>query len=351
MHRRGPVRGPGVAGRGARRRRPARVGRSRGRLAVPPAHALSRRAPRPRPTAFARARRRASGAGRLDLRDRAGVHDRSRGRARPRRRALGPGASRAGGCEVGIHIADVSWYVRRGQRARRARRASAARAATCRAASCPMLPERLSADLCSLRDGRRPPGALGARRCSTTTGALHEYRFAETVIRSRASLHVRAGAGGAGRRSAAARRACSDARAAADARWRARCARAASRSARSRSNRPRSRRAWTSTACRSRIERRPHLESHELIEEFMLLANRCVGEAGAVRERRHAVARPRAARSRASSPSSTRCSRVLGLPRLGARRTSRTGRCRPCSRVPLDPAQRRHACTAWCCAR
>jgi ribonuclease R len=32
-----------------------------------------------------------------------------------------------------------------------------------------------------------------------------------------------------------------------------------------------------------RIERRPHLESHELIEEFMLLANRCVGREGAHR--------------------------------------------------------------------
>jgi len=32
-----------------------------------------------------------------------------------------------------------------------------------------------------------------------------------------------------------------------------------------------------------RLERRERLESHELIEEFMLLANRCVGEAGAER--------------------------------------------------------------------
>src|SRR6185369_3041097 len=31
------------------------------------------------------------------------------------------------------------------------------------------------------------------------------------------------------------------------------------------------------------IERRPHLESHELIEEFMLLANRLVGSEGARR--------------------------------------------------------------------
>jgi ribonuclease R len=31
------------------------------------------------------------------------------------------------------------------------------------------------------------------------------------------------------------------------------------------------------------MERRPHLESHELIEEFMLLANRCVGQEGARR--------------------------------------------------------------------
>src|SRR5207253_9015995 len=33
-----------------------------------------------------------------------------------------------------------------------------------------------------------------------------------------------------------------------------------------------------------RIERRPHLESHELIEEFMLLANRLVGAEGEKRK-------------------------------------------------------------------
>jgi ribonuclease R len=54
--------------------------------------------------------------------------------------------------EVGIHIADVSWYVRPGSALDTEARA--------RGTSCylpggvvPMLPQRLSGDLCSLREG------------------------------------------------------------------------------------------------------------------------------------------------------------------------------------------------------
>ena len=51
----------------------------------------------------------------------------------------------------------------------------------------PMLPERLSADLCSLRDGVDRL-ALSVFIELDDHGTLHGFRFAETVIRSRASL-------------------------------------------------------------------------------------------------------------------------------------------------------------------
>jgi ribonuclease R len=64
------------------------------------------------------------------------------------------------------------------------------------------------------------------------------------------------------------------------------------------------------------MERRAHLESHELVEEFMLLANRCVGESGALRQA--------GVLWRVHEPPSDRklleldeMLRVLGLPRLG----------------------------------
>jgi ribonuclease R len=65
-----------------------------------------------------------------------------------------------------------------------------------------------------------------------------------------------------------------------------------------------------------RIERREHLESHELIEEFMLLANRCVGTEG---ERRRAgllyrVHEPPLGGKLAELDLMLR---VLGLPRIG----------------------------------
>ena len=66
-----------------------------------------------------------------------------------------------------------------------------------------------------------------------------------------------------------------------------------------------------------RIERREHLESHELIEEFMLLANRCVGREGA--ERRSGML------SRVHEPPGPpklvdldAMLRALALPRLGS---------------------------------
>lgn len=88
-----------------------------------------------------------------------------------------------------------------------------------------------------------------------------------------------------------------------------------------------------------RIERRPHLESHELVEEFMLLANRCVGEAGAVRGSGllWRVHEPPFERKLAELDDMLR---ALGLPRLG--RTDEPHRVlQALLAVPLDPAKKR----------
>jgi ribonuclease R len=90
---------------------------------------------------------------------------------------------RGGGWELGVHIADVSHYVRPGtavdQEARR------------RATSVyfpgrvvPMLPERLSNDLCSLREGRDRL-TLSVLLAYDGDGDLRRVRFARSVIRPR----------------------------------------------------------------------------------------------------------------------------------------------------------------------
>jgi ribonuclease R len=87
------------------------------------------------------------------------------------------------------------------------------------------------------------------------------------------------------------------------------------------------------------IERRPHLESHELIEEFMLLANRCVGREGSERNagllyRVH------------DTPSPTKLAdldtmlKALALPRMG--HASHPAKAlQALLAVPLDPPHRR----------
>ena len=237
--------------------------------------------------------------------------------------------------EVAVHIADVSWYVRPGT--------ALDDEARLRGTSCylpggvvPMLPERLSADLCSLRDGVDRL-ALSVFIELDDHGTLHGFRFAETVIRSRASLsyeQVQAALDGETTLAAAQRAAVMTLMALA--------------------RRLRERRFETgalqleSTEVRAVLDeqgdtiamvRRPHLESHELVEEFMLLANRCVGEAGAVREagviwRIH------------ESPVERRLAeldemlRVLQLPRLGHPGEPHRA-LQALLAMPLDPARRR----------
>jgi ribonuclease R len=98
-----------------------------------------------------------------------------------------------------------------------------------------------------------------------------------------------------------------------------------------------------------RIERRPHLESHELVEEFMLLANRCVGEEGA-RRRAGLLYRVHEPPSPGRLADLDVMLGALGLPRLGlaeAARHGRLGAVEPAAalqallRVSLDPPRRR----------
>ncbi len=189
-------------------------------------------------------------------------------------RALGEGR-----WQVGIHIADVSHYVRPG---------SALDAeALARGTSCylpggvvPMLPERLSADLCSLREGVDRL-ALSVMVTLDDEGVLHEYRFAQSVIRSSAKLsyeQVEAALQGdaplPGGQQAFVLSLAKLARA-------LRAQRMAVGALALES--PEIKAVVGPDGETIAVVRRPHLESHELIEEFMLLANRCVGESGAVR--------------------------------------------------------------------
>jgi ribonuclease R len=273
-------------------------------------------------------------AGRLDLRD-LSVVTIDPADARDHDDALSLRELGDGHVEVGIHIADVSWYVRDGS--------ALDHEARLRGTSCylpggaiPMLPERLSADLCSLRDGVDRL-ALSVLAELDGEGVLHRYRFAETVIRSRASLAYEdvetALAGGPLR----------------DPGLRPDLVRLMDLARRLRERRH----AVGALAIESaevkavvdahgapvRIERRPHLESHELVEEFMLLANRCVGEAGAVRGAGMLwrVHEPPLERKLAELDDMLR---ALALPRLG--RLDHPHRAlQALLAVPLDPARRR----------
>jgi len=217
-----------------------------------------------------------------------------------------------GAHEVGIHIADVSHYVRPG----RALDHEAERRGT----SCylpggviPMLPERLSAGLCSLVPGE-DRFALSVFAVLAPDGALARFRFAETVVRSRHRLayeEVQAVFDGTGDLPGEVTAALGALRDLARALRRRRFAHGAlaleTREARVEVD---------EIGYPVRIERRPHLESHELIEEFMLLANRIVGAEGA-RRRAGMLYRVHEAPSPHRLLELDAALRTLGLPRLG----------------------------------
>jgi ribonuclease R len=250
--------------------------------------------------------------------------------------ALGARSLGGGRHEVGVHIADVSWYVRPDSALDREARA---RGTSCYlpGGAVPMLPERLSGDLCSLREGVDRL-ALSVFATLDDGGRLHGYRFAATVIRSRARLSYER-----------AQRALDGAEPLAEA-----------------IQHPLETLMQLARALRARrlavgalqlesvevkavvdehgetlaLERRPHLESHELVEEFMLLANRCVGEAAALRGSGvlWRVHEPPPGRKLADLDETLR---VLGLPRLPRHTEDPHRALQALLEVPLDPPKRR----------
>ena len=249
--------------------------------------------------------------------------------------ALAVKALAGGRHEVGIHIADVAWYVRPG---------SALDAeARLRGTSCylpggvvPMLPERLSADLCSLRQGQDRL-VLSVFAELDAKGTLHQYRFAASVIRSRARLsyeQVQRSLDGEPALPGPLREAVATLMGLARALRARRLAAGAL--------------ALESQEVKAIVDERgqtlallprPHLESHELVEELMLLANRCVGEAATVRKSGvlWRVHEPPVVRKLADLDSVLR---VLALPRLGHAEDPHRA-LQALLQVPLDPPRRR----------
>jgi ribonuclease R len=92
-----------------------------------------------------------------------------------------------GNWQLGIHIADVAYYVPRGSALDReaARRALSVYLLD---REIPMLPPRLSRDLCSLLPGAER-AAVSCLVQLTPQGEVESYQFAETAIRSRARLN------------------------------------------------------------------------------------------------------------------------------------------------------------------
>ena len=215
--------------------------------------------------------------------------------------------------EVGIHIADVSHYVRPDS--------ALDLEALARGTSCylpggvvPMLPERLSADLCSLRPDQDRL-ALSVFVTLDAEGTLHHYRFAETVIRSCARLdygQVQRAIDGREALPAEVTQACNALLAL------SRVLRRRRMEAGALALEVPEAKAWVGPdGVPIRIERRKHLESHELIEEFMLLANRCVGQEGARRESGMLFRVHESPVGRKLADLDTML-KALGLPRLGS---------------------------------
>lgn len=240
-----------------------------------------------------------------------------------------------GRVEIGIHIADVSHYVTPGS----ALDAEAKERGT----SCylpggviPMLPEHLSGGLCSLRENSDRL-ALTVMAELDHAGRVHGYRMAETVIRSRHRLsygEVQDAIDGTAPRTAPLQGALETLRDLARAlRSRRRAAGALELDI------PEAKVRVDENGVPLVIERRPHLESHELIEEFMLLANHIVGEEG-TRRRAGVLYRVHEAPSPTRLAELDEMLKTLGLPRLGSR-TDAAAALQALLAVPLDPPHRR----------
>jgi len=271
---------------------------------------------------------------RLDLRERLALTIDPED-ARDHDDALSLRALREGRWEVGIHIADVSHYVHEA--------GAVDREAEERGTSCylpggviPMLPERLSSDLCSLRPGRDRL-TLSVLVELDERGGRHEVRFAETVIHSRHRLtygQVQEALEGRGELDAGLVSVLATLRDLARALRRQRFAAGALEL-----EVPEVKAIVDDQGVPIAMERRSHLESHELIEEFMLLANRCVGEEGSRRKsgmlyRVHDPPTPKRLEELDVML------KALGLPRPGNLGDPARA-LQSLLRVPLDPAHRR----------
>ena len=130
------------------------------------------------------------GSGRMDLRDRA-AFTMDPADAKDFDDALSWRPLPEGGFEVGIHIADVAWYVRPGSALdveARERGTSVYLAGSV----VPMLPHALSSDLCSLVP-ERPRYAMSVLATMDERGGVSRYRLVESLIQSRARLSYEQG--------------------------------------------------------------------------------------------------------------------------------------------------------------
>jgi ribonuclease R len=237
--------------------------------------------------------------------------------------------------EVGIHIADVSHYVRPGSALDEEAQARGT-STYLPGGALPMLPPSLSGDLCSLRPGRDRL-ALSVFVVLDRAGRRHGVRFEETIVHSRHRLHYAEVQEMLERRRTASAELLSALEAL---RSLARALRAHRLARGALELDVPEVKAWVDPdGVPVRIERREHLESHELIEEFMLLANRCVGEEG--------MRRSAGLLYRVHEPPSPRkledldaMLRSLGLPRPGSLADPARA-LQSLLGVSLDPAHRR----------
>jgi ribonuclease R len=220
---------------------------------------------------------------RLDLRDRA-AFTMDPADARDFDDALSWRPLPGGACEVGIHIADVAWYVRPDS-VLDAEARERATSVYLSGGVVPMLPHALSSDLCSLVPDQ-PRYAMSVLAEMDARGGVTHYRIAEGLIQSRARLSYEQG------------------QAILDGDARARRAvpeevvrgltEIAALAARLRDRRfkrgaldldvPETKALVDDEGGVIDVVRRPRLTTMTVIEEFMLLANLLVGEEGERRE-------------------------------------------------------------------
>ncbi len=237
--------------------------------------------------------------------------------------------------EVGIHIADVSHYVKPGTALER-EAFERGTSTYLPSGAIPMLPPRLSNDLCSLRP-QRERLAISVFVTLDPDGRRYGARFAETVLFSRHRLHygeVQTFFDGHAAMEPELGDALHTLRELARALRTRRRARGALEL-----DIPEVRARVDAHGVPIAVERREHLESHELIEEFMLLANGCVGEAGSRREsgliyRVHEPPSPRKLEELDAML------KALALPRPG-RLDDPARALQSLLAVPLDPPHRR----------